>query len=104
MEYKQLKYDVMDAALTYGINTHPQIKMIELGYTVLGSIPQTLGDCWWFTVKDIIYPLPGYLTEMSYSFDYWHNKCHRNCEYFKENPCCCQGGNRCLKKRVKEEK
>lgn len=95
--YKQLRYDLIGAAINFGINKHPQLQMDELGYQVIGGVPQTLGDCWWFTVKEIIYPLPGYLTEMTYNFDYWHNNCYDNCEYFKKNPSCCCGGFNCLK-------
>ena len=96
-EYKQLRYDIIDAGINHNINIHPVHQMEKLGYEIIGAIPQSLGDQWWLTVKEIIYPLPSYLEVMSYNFDYWHNKCHKNCEYFEKDTKCCWGGSKCVK-------
>ena len=96
-EYKQLKYNIMTAVLDCGINDHPQTQMKKLGYKVLGSVPQSIADCWWFTVEDYIEPLPPYLTKMNYNYDYWHNDCYRDCEHFENNSSCCFGGVSCKK-------
>lgn len=71
-KYNQLKY-CLRTAYNEGINEHPQIVMKNLGYKLIGSVPQTMGDCWWFTVEKIIKPLPPYLRKTNYDFDYWHN-------------------------------
>ena len=99
-EYKQLKYDVMMAGLMCGVNKHPQKQMKELGYNVIGSVPQTISDSWWFTVEEYIEPLPKYLSKFEYNFNYWHNDCYKDCEYFKKDSRCCFGGRNCKKEVV----
>ena len=71
-KYKQLRYDCIDAYIKCGIYEHPERQMKKLGYKVIASVPQSIADQWWFTVEEIIYPLPMYLTEMSYDFEKWH--------------------------------
>ena len=95
-KYNQLKYDAK-TAIECGVPFHPQQTMWAMGYKLLGSVPQSLYDCWWFTVEDFIEPLPPFLTKMEYNFDYWHNYCNKDCEYFAADPCCCHGGKNCLK-------
>ncbi len=73
MEYKQLCYNLHEA-FDCGVSGHPQIKMKELGYKVIASVPQSIYESWWFTVEDFIEPLPPYLTKMKYDFDYWHEE------------------------------
>ena len=92
--YNQLVYD-MWTAYDCGIKEHPQTVMKNLGYEVIGSVPQSIADCWWFTVKEFIEPLPKYLTKIEYNYDYWHGGCYKTCRYFKENPRCCFGGVNC---------
>lgn len=46
--------------------------MKELGYNVIACVAQSVADCWWFTVKEIIEPFEPYLTEIAYDYDYWH--------------------------------
>lgn len=70
-EYYQLRYDLR-TAFECGVHAHPQIQMQSLGYKLLGSVPQSIADCWWFTVDKIRYPLPDYLTEMEYDYEHWH--------------------------------
>ena len=96
-EYKQLHYDIITASLDCGINEHPQLQMKKLGYNVIGGVPQSLGDCWWFTVEEFIEPFPPYLRKMNYNYDYWHGGCYKDCEYFKQNSSCCCGGHSCKK-------
>lgn len=96
MEYIQLHYDVIDA-FNEGITDLPIKQMLKLGYHLIGSVPQSLGDCWWFTVEEKIEPSPSYLREIHYNFDYWHNRCYASCDYFKKDPCCCNGGFTCSK-------
>ena len=96
-EYKQLHYDIWTADLKCGVNEHPQKQMKNLGYKVIGSVPQSIADCWWFTVEEFIEPLPPYLKKMSYNFDYWHGGCWKTCEHFKKNGSCCYGGSSCKK-------
>lgn len=95
---KQLRYNMWGSP-----NEHPQTQMNKLGYNVIGSVPQSIGDQWWFTVEEIIYPLPKYLSEMQYNFEYWHNNCHKTCEHFKKNPCCCSGSKELCKELKKKE-
>jgi len=54
-----------------GIYEHPQKVMKQLGYNLIQSVPQSIGDCWWFTVEELIEPLPLYLSIMQYDFEYW---------------------------------
>ena len=96
-EYKQLHYDIWTADLKCGVNEHPQKQMKNLGYKVIGSVPQSIADCWCFTVEEFIEPLPPYLKKMSYNFDYWHGGCWKTCEHFKKNGSCCYGGSSCKK-------
>lgn len=70
-EYKQLRYCLLTAS-EEGISKHPQLVMKELGYKVIASVPQSIADQWWFTVEYYIEPLPKFLSEMTYNFDYWH--------------------------------
>lgn len=72
-DLKQLRYDIRLAG-NLGIHEHPQKQMQKLGYKVIDCVPQSLYDCWWFTVESIIEPLPEYLTEISYDFYFWHGK------------------------------
>lgn len=95
-EYKQLNYDMYEA-FDMGVNEHPQLQMKKLGYNVIGSVPQSLYDSWWFTVEEFIEPLEPYLTKNEYNYDYWHGKCHIDCEFFKADPTCCYGGFSCKK-------
>lgn len=96
-EYKQLRYCMWTAGVKCEIRVHPQLQMKNLGYKVLGAVPQSIDDSWWFTVEDFIEPLPPYLSKMNYNYDYWHGNCWRNCEYFKQNDTCCYGGFSCKK-------
>ena len=104
--YNQLFYDVWTAS-NEGINEHPQKQMKNLGYEVLDAVPQSICDGWWFTVKEFIEPLPKYLSKMTYNFDYWHNDCWKDCEYFEmandSEVYCCYGGHNCIKKMSAEE-
>lgn len=97
-KYNQLRYCLITASIN-GVNEHPQTQMKNLGYKVLGGVPQSIADCWWFTVEEFIEPLPPYLTKMEngYNFDYWHGGCYKNCEHFKNNSSCCYGGVACKK-------
>jgi hypothetical protein len=95
-EYCQLHYDLR-GAYEYGVKIHPQEQMQKLGYKVIGSVPQSIGDCWWFTVEEFVGSFPPYLSKMKYNYEYWHENCWKNCEYFKENSSCCFGGNSCKK-------
>lgn len=104
--YKQLFYDIR-SAYEEGVRVHPQEQMKNLGYECLDAAPQSLYDGWWFTVKDFIEPLPSYLTKMEYNFEYWHNDCWKDCEYFKiakgNGSLCCYGGTRCIKEKSEQE-
>lgn len=71
-EYKQLRYDCLGAILRDGIDEHPERQMTKLGYKVIAGVPQGIAEQWWFTVEEIIYPLPAYLTEMTYDFAHYH--------------------------------
>ncbi len=57
----------------YDGELHPQSQMNALGYKVIGAIPQSIADCWWFTVEEFIEPLPKYLSKMEYDFERWHH-------------------------------
>lgn len=94
--YVQLNYDLMTAQLDYDVTERADEHMRKLGYEILGAVPQSLGDCWWFTVKEIIEPLPPYLRQMKYNFNYWHKHCWKDCEYWENNISCNVGAD-CLK-------
>lgn len=98
IEYKQLRYDLLTASFECKEYRHPQRVMQELGYKIIGAVPQSIADQWWFTVEDYIEPLPPYLSKMTYNFDWWHNHCYRECECYKKDENCCMGGYRCVKK------
>lgn len=59
---KHLRYDCMGAAYA-GENRHPQDVMRELGITYERSIPQSMGDQWWFFNCQYM-ELPKYINEM----------------------------------------
>lgn len=62
----QLRYDMITADYC-GIKKHPQEQMKLLGYKLIDSIPQSIADCWWFTVDKFIEPLPEYLHKIKYT-------------------------------------
>lgn len=62
----QIRYDVIEA-YECGVKRHPQEQMRFLGYQLIDSIPQSIADCWWFTVDKFIEPLPTYLHKMRYN-------------------------------------
>ena len=100
MNYIQLRYDLELAIRVYHIREHPIDHMKSLGYNVIAGVPQSIGECWWFTVeREIMLDIerPDYLIPMKYNYDYWHGGCHKNCDFFKEDPCCCSGGFNCKK-------
>lgn len=107
----QLNYDMWSAAVQHGIKLHPQEQMRKLGFKVIHCVPQSMADCWWFTVKEFDFELPAYLSEMKYNLNYWMYGCYRKCEYFKKAfdektqtyypEYSCFGGTNCLKE-VKE--
>lgn len=55
-----------------GGKLHPQEQMRKLGYKVIGAVPQSMYDSWWFTVEDFIEPLPPYLSKIEYEYERWH--------------------------------
>ena len=65
-EHCQLRYDVIGAYYC-GVKLHPQEQMESLGYKLIDSIPQSIADCWWFTVDRFIEPLPEYLHKIKYT-------------------------------------
>lgn len=69
-EYNQLKY-WMRLAET---RLHPVAQMEKLGYKIIAGVPQSIGEQWWFTVEEIIEPLPPYLERMEYDFEKYHGK------------------------------
>lgn len=99
--YPQLNFDLMTAQLDYGVTERADEHMRKLGYEIIGAVPQSVGDCWWFTVREIIEPLPEYLRPMKYNFNYWHKHCWRDCEFW-ENNISCSGGFKCRKESDNE--
>ena len=109
---KQLYYDMI-GCWEAGASGHPQQVMKDLGFQVIHAVPQTLGNCWWFTVEDYDFELPPYIKEFSYPLNYWRDECWKDCEYFKKSfdhttqtrhqEYCCWGGRMCLKEREKNE-
>ena len=65
-EHCQLRYDLIGAD-ECGVRIHPQEQMKYLGYKLIDSIPQSIADCWWFTVDRFIEPLPEYLHKIKYT-------------------------------------
>ena len=102
---KQLKYDMWSADVQYKVQGHPQEVMKNLGFKLINSVPQSIADCWWFTVEDFDFELPPYLSEIKYNLNYWMYGCYKNCEYFNmkynsledEEKYCCYGGLKCKK-------
>lgn len=66
-QYCQLSYDLITAGMECDIHEHPQEQMKKLGYTIIDAIPQSIADCWWFTVDKFIEPLPPYLRKIKYN-------------------------------------
>lgn len=63
MKPKHLRYDYMEAGLGCGENRHAQEVMEELGIKYQLSVPQSLGDQWWFfNCTNIPDKLPSYIT------------------------------------------
>jgi hypothetical protein len=59
-----LRFFMMDA-IDCGINEHPQAAMRRLGITYERSVPQSLGDQWWFYgCENIPDELPPYLSKL----------------------------------------
>lgn len=67
--YVQLRYQLQDAVGCL----HPTKQMEKLGYKIIACVPQSIADQWWFTVEEIIEPLPHYLERMEYDFEKWHS-------------------------------
>lgn len=67
-KYNQLRYWLQSAVG----RLHPIKQMEALGYKIIASVPQSIADQWWFTVEEIIEPLPPYLERMEYNFEKWH--------------------------------
>lgn len=65
----KLRYDVDSAP---GVN--PIKQMEKLGYKIIEAIPQTIAGQWWFTVEELVEPLPPYLEVMEYDFEKWHEE------------------------------
>lgn len=65
-EHCQLRYDIIGADYC-GVKLHPCEQMLSLGYKLIDSIPQSIADCWWFTVDKFIEPLPSYLHKIKYT-------------------------------------
>lgn len=66
MKPKHLRYDYMEAGLGCGENRHAQEVMEELGIKYQLSIPQSIGDQWWFfNCTNIPDELPSYITELT---------------------------------------
>ena len=57
---KALKYSFYEAPL----NIHPRKDMERLGYEIVKAIPQPIGDCWWFLVKNDVETKVPYIYEM----------------------------------------
>lgn len=96
MSYIQLSYDVELAYFVCKIDEHPIKQMEKMGYKIIAGAPQTLH--WFFTVEQDVLSdeeKPIYLKPFKYNYNYWHNKCHKTCDFFKENPGCCEGGFLC---------
>ena len=70
---KQVRYLCIDAHLN-GITNHPVKQMNELGYNIIAVVPQTIADQWWFSVDELIEPLPPYLEVMEYDFEKYHGE------------------------------
>lgn len=66
---KVLKFDLRDA-YENGVTEHPQHVMKDLGYKVTKMRGEPMGDCVFFEVENIIEPLPVYLTESNYKFEF----------------------------------
>lgn len=96
MEYKQVCYSI-ETAENCGEKRNPYEVMKSLGFKIVASVPQTLYNTVWFTVEDYVENPPEFITKMWYNFDYWHNDCYKNCEYFKKDNTCCCGGEDCQK-------
>lgn len=67
---KNYRYDMIDAAVKYGVTIHPQAEMAKLGFKVIKSEPVPIADCWWFRVENDIDFVPGYITEMRPDFQF----------------------------------
>ena len=102
IKYKQVRYDLIGAHFSH-VNKNPYVDMRELGFKIIASVPQTIGDQIWFTVENYIDKMPSYISKMEYNYDYWHGECWANCKYFKINHSCCGGGTHCLCNGSEEE-
>lgn len=96
-EYKQVCYHYETAIRECNECGNALDVMQRLGFKIIASVPQSMTDCIWFTVEDYIDDMPYYINKMQYNFDYWHNKCWKECEYFQKDSSCCYGGEYCLK-------
>ncbi len=69
---RYFSYDVIGANFEYGVKEHPQKQMINLGFTLLYSVPEPIADCWIFKTSGGPSEVPGYLEELdkSYKFDF----------------------------------
>ena len=95
-KYKQVSYSIIEAIYS-GIHEYPSEQMKKLGFKVIAAVPQTIYESIWFTVEDYIDDMPSYISKFKYNYEYWHNGCWKECDYFKQNASCCHGGEHCLK-------
>jgi len=67
---KNLRYDVIYAAIVDGVKLHPCDDMIKLGYRILKSEAVPVADCWWFRVESDIDSRPDYIHVLSDGFKF----------------------------------
>lgn len=72
-DWRQIRFDLIGYSANGG-KYNPVKQMRELGFEIVACVPQTIADQWWFTVENLIDPLPPYLAEMEYDFERWHGE------------------------------
>ena len=70
---KNLRYDLI-GQYSNGVYRHPQFVMRTLNIKYKHSIPQSIGDQWWFIDCEYNCKLPSYIELMKFSdedYNYW---------------------------------
>lgn len=65
---RHLRYSYLTAGYDYNEVRHAQTVMKEIGIKYQISVPQIMGDQWWFfNCENIPENLPGYITDLNLS-------------------------------------
>ena len=70
MGLKNYRYNVTEAGLLYGIETHPQLQIKNLGFHIVKAEPCTVAESWFFRTDSLVQNIPNYIHELQDDFKF----------------------------------